>query len=248
MKNKDLDKERFIEFVIEFLLNFSPKGRVRILKDLKRTKSQILCFSEKLNSVSKIGTPIVKQILDRIEMHRSYKDVGINWDKTEGVKFDIIENRKAVKLIFLKLEEVYDQKGEKLVKLFLSQLCKQNDTLIRKLSVLKYRSKSPGTRLVGKQTINNKHKNIGYVYEHTIPVKYFINEVISMIEAKKINENVDNIFNKLISVELNTDDDQLVVENGLKDKMPMKWTWDKDPLERYWISGIKRDSLEILSL
>ena len=247
MKNKDLYKERFIEFVSDFLLDFTPKGRIRILKDLKRTKSQILCTSEKLSSVSKIGTPIVKQILERIKMHQNYRDVGIKWDKTEGVKFDIIENRKAVKIIFLKLEEVYVQKGEKLVKLFLSQLCKQNDTLIRKLSILKYRSKSPGTRLVGKQTINNKNKNIGYVYEHTIPVKYFINEVISMLEAKKINENIDNVFNKLISVELNTDDDQMVVEKGLKDTMPNGWNWDKNPLDRYWISGIKRDSLEILS-
>ena len=103
MKNKDLYKERFIEFVSDFLLDFTPKGRIRILKDLKRTKSQILCTSEKLSSVSKIGTPIVKQILERIKMHQNYRDVGIKWDKTEGVKFDIIENRKAVKIIFLKL-------------------------------------------------------------------------------------------------------------------------------------------------
>ena len=246
MKNKELVKEKFIEFIIGFLLDISPKGRARILKDLKRTKSQILCSSEKLNSVSKIGSPLVRQILDRIEWNQNYRDVGIEWDKTEGVKFDIIENRKAVKLIFLKLEEIYSQKNEELVKLFLSQLCKQNNTLIRKLSNLKYRSKNPGTRLVGKQTINNKHKNNGYIYEHTIPVKYFIKEMICILETKNMNMKIDNIFNKLISVELNTDDDQLIISRGLKDTMPKGWNWDKDPLERYWISGINKESIEIL--
>jgi hypothetical protein len=190
---------------------------------------------------------LVKQILDKIGVSENYIDIGIEWNRTEGVKFDINEDRKAVKLIFLKLEEMYSQKGEEMIKLFLSQLCTQNNTLIRKLSVLKYRSKSPGARLVGKQTVNNKNKNIGFVYEHTIPVKYFIIEVISLLKTKKMNEKIDNIFNKLISVELNTDDDQLVVIKGLKEKMPKDWNWNKDPLERYWISGIKRNSLNKIS-
>jgi hypothetical protein len=247
MKNTEIDKVQFIEFIIDFLLDFSPKGRVRILKDLKRIKSQILCTSEKLSSVSKIGSPLVKHILNKIGESENYIDIGIEWNRTEGVKFDINEDRKAVKLIFLKLEEIYSQKGEEMIKLFLSQLCPQNDTLIRKLSVLKYRSKSPGTRLVGKQTVNNNNKNIGFVYEHTIPIKYFILEVISLLKTKKINEKIDNIFNKLISVELNTDDDQLVVAKGLKEKMPNDWNWDKDPLERYWISGVKINSLNKIS-
>ena len=223
--------------------DFNLDGRKRILKDLKRTQSQILCTSNNLKSVSKVGAPLVKKILSKIELNQCYRDNDINWSKTQGVNFDIVENRKAVKLIFLKLEEIYHTKGEKLPKLFLSQLCTQNDTLIRKLSVLKYRSKKPGFKLVGKQTLNNKHKNFGFVYEHTIPLKYFIVEVIKLFNLKQTDVQIDFIFSKLISVELNTDDNQLVSQKGLKDTMPNGWTWENDPLERYWISGIKRDSL-----
>jgi hypothetical protein len=243
MQKKDLEKNNFVEFIYEFLLDFSPDGRKRILKDLKRTKSQILCSSGNLKSVSKVGAPLVKEILSKLELNESYRDIGINWSKTEGVNFDIVENRKAVKLIFLKLEEIYHTKGEELPKLFLSQLSTQNNTLIRKLSVLKYKSKKPGCKLVGKQTLNNKHKNFGYVYEHTIPIKYFIVEVIKLFNLNQINVQMDFIFSKLISVELNTDDDQLVVLKGLKFTMPNRWSWENDPLERYWISGIERDSL-----
>jgi hypothetical protein len=243
MQKKEIEKNNFIEFINEFLLDISPNGRERILKDLKRTKSQILCTSGNLQSVSKIGTPLVKKILSKIQLNQSYTDIDINWAKTEGVNFDIVENRKAVKLIFLKLEEIYHTKGEKFPKLFLSQLCRQNNTLIRKLTVLKYKSKKPGRRLVGKQTLNNKHKNFGFVYEHTIPLKYFINEVIKLFHLKQTNQQIDFIFSKLISVQLNTDDDQLIVLRGLKDRMPNGWTWENDPLERYWTSGIKRDTL-----
>jgi hypothetical protein len=243
MKKKDIKKNNFIEFICEFLVDFSLEGRKRILKDLKRTQSQILCTSNNLKSVSKVGAPLVKKILSKIELNQFCRDNDINWSKTEGVNFDIVENRKAVKLIFLKLEEIYHTKGEELPKLFLSQLCTQNDTLIRKLSVLKYKSKKPGSKLVGKQTLKNKHKNFGYVYEHTIPIKYFIVEAIRLFNSKQMNVQIDFIFSKLISVELNTDDDQLVVLKGLKFTMPNGWTWENDPLERYWISGIKRDSL-----
>jgi len=53
-------------------------------------------------------------------------------------------------------------------------------------------------------------------------------------------------MSKLFSVWLNTDDDILLKKSGLNSKMPTNWTWENDPLERYWKAGIDKNSIEEL--
>jgi hypothetical protein len=246
MNNKAINRELFISFLQEILCDFSPAGRERILNDLKRTKNQILCSSGKIKSISKIGSPSVNKILTKLQSSKNYEDQDINWTKTEGVKFDLIETRKAAKFLCLQLEKVNFNNKEKFVECLLKELSRQNDTLLRKLAVLKYKSKSPGGKLVGKQTKLSKNNNLGFVYEHTIPMKYLIKEVVDIVVANKTNEKIDFIFSKLISVELNTDHDDLILKSGLRSKMPSNWQWDHDPLDRYWASGIPKESLRLL--
>ena len=77
-------------------------------------------------------------------------------------------------------------------------------------------------------------------------MKFLIKEIIDIIVSNKTKEKIDFIFSKLISVELNTDHDDIILKSGLKSKMPSNWKWDHDPLDRYWASGIPKESLRLL--
>lgn len=239
-----IDRNDYINFLKDFLENFSPSGRNRILKDLKKTNSQILCKKEGTKSINEIGSPTVIQILKDLENYKKYDDNEIDWEKTEGVNYKVLEGRKAVKHILIKLENKSNDKYDIRFrhKLF-SELGLQKESLLNKLSILNYKSKKPGSRLVSKQN-NHIANQTGLTDEHVIPIKYQRKELLRLMDSNKIEEEIDLIFSKLIMVKLNTDDDEKINRMGFKSKMPPNWTWNDDPLERYWQSGIDPLSLE----
>jgi len=239
-----IDRNDYIDFLKDFLQSFSPSGRVRILNDLKKTKSQILCKKDGRKSIGEIGNPTVNQILKDLENYNTNDENEIDWEKTKGIKYEIIEGRKAIKYILIKLVKYSNIKyGIKFKHKFLSELGSQQEAMLNKLSILKYKSKTPGSRLVSKQN-NHITKQTGLTDEHVIPIKYQRKEFLKLIDSNKIDEKIDMIFSKLIIVKLNTDDDEKINRMGFKSTMPPNWSWNDDPLERYWQSGIDPNSLE----
>jgi len=240
----EIDRNDYINFLKDFLQSFSPLGRNRILKDLKKTKSQILCKKEGINCIKEIGSPTVVQILKDLEIFDQYEDQNIDWQKTEGVNYKVLEGRKAVKYILIKLEKYSNDKYDiKFRHKLFSEIGLQKESMLNKLSILKYKSKTPGSRLVSKQN-NHITKQTGLTDEHVIPIKYQRKEFLKLIDSNKLEEEIDLIFSKLIMVKLNTDDDEKINQMGFKSTMPPNWTWNDDPLERYWQSGIDPNSLE----
>jgi hypothetical protein len=238
-----VDKIQYIQFLITFLKDFSPSGRKRVLEDLKKTQGQILCSQNGQRSVSKIGSPIVEQIMKDLEKYVDYVDNEIDWDKTKGQKFDLFENRKAFRFVLKKLQEYSFEGNFFLRDKFLQELGLQKENMFNKLSFLKLKSKVPGKSLVSKQ---NKHSSnvLGYTDEHVIPIKCQIKKVIEILDKRALDEEIEIFFSKLFLVKLNTDDNEKINKIGLKDKMPNNWNWNQDPFERYWQSGIDPSSLE----
>jgi hypothetical protein len=250
-----VNQTEFINKLIELMYVFTPEGRKRIFSDLKRVNTQILCSGSNGNKpckgVSAFGVPNVKLIQSRLSESDSsgnFIDIDVNWKMTSGVKFSIFETQKAVRVVLYYLYDLYQNDEYKpFVMVFLKELSGNNFSLIRLLSQPKYKSKNPGNKLVGKQTLNNNIKNKGYVLEHTIPLKVLITKISLMFNENTLDVELDYVMMKLFAVWLNTDDDILLKKSGLNSKMPPNWTWDDDPLERYWYAGINKDSLEIIS-
>lgn len=239
-----IDRNEYINFLKDFLKDFSPSGRKRILDDLKKTNSLILCKKDGRKSVDEIGNPTINKILKDLENYTKYDDNEINWEKTNGIKYEILEGRKAIKFILIKIEKYSNIKYDiKFKHTFFSELGAQKESMLKKLSILKYKSKTPGSRLVSKQN-NHITKQRGLIAEHVIPIKYQIKEFLKLIDSNKLEEEIDLIFSKLIMVKLNTDDEEKINRMGFKSTMPPNWTWNDDPLERYWQSGIDPNSLE----
>ena len=251
-----MNQSEFIDKLTELMCVFSPLGRKRIFSDLKRVNSQILCSGLNGNKpgkgISAFGVPNVNLIESRINERESgfdFIDVDVNWKITSGVNFKLFETQKAVRVVLYYLNDLYKKKEYKpFVIVFLKELAGNNFSLIRLLSQPKFISKSPGSKLVGKQTINGNIKNKGYVLEHTIPLKVFITKIIEMFDENTLDAELDYVMIKLFAVYLNTDDDYLLKKSNLNSKMPPTWSWKDDPLERYWYAGIKKDSLEMINL
>ncbi len=248
-------QSEFIKKLIELMYIFSPEGRKRIFSDLKRVNSQILCSGGDGNKlckgVSDFGVPNVKYIerrISEIDSDVDFIDIEINWKLTSGVNFNIFETQKAVRVVLFYLNDLYKKDENKsFVMVFLKELSGNNFSIIRLLSQPKYKSKNPGDKLVGKQTLNNNIKNKGYVLEHTIPIKVLINKISLMLKENTLEKELDYVIMKLFAVYLNTDDDYLLKKSNLNSKMPPTWSWNDDPLERYWHAGINKDSLVIIS-
>ena len=249
-----ISQDEFIDTLVDTLHVFSPEGRDRILKDLTRVESQLLCKGQLNGLTSKGVTAFGKP--NRILIERRIKekytnsffiDNDIKWKLTAGVNFDLEETRKAFKNIIKLLSFLYRANNNKLfIEALLNELKGNNSSLFRLLSQPKYKSKTPGSRLVGKQTNSSSNKNIGFVLEHTIPAKYFYVKLLEIIDSNSVESELDKVMPKLFSVWLNTDDDILLKKSGLNSQMPLNWTWDNNPLERYWSAGIEKDSLNKL--
>jgi hypothetical protein len=247
-----MTQANFINTLVETLHVFSPNGRKRIYKDLTHVETQILCTGQ-LNGqtsmgVTAFGKPnrnLIEKLIREKYTNFTYIDNGINWKLTSGVNFELIETRKSIKLITGYLSNLYrSAKYRQFVKIFLKELKGNNFSMIKLLSQPKYKSKTPGSRLVGKQTQKSKNKNLGFVLEHTIPAHFLEKKLFQIIESNTVETELDLVLSKLFSVWLNTDDDILLKKSGLNSKMPPNWTWADDPLERYWLSGIDKNSLE----
>jgi len=63
------------------------------------------------------------------------------------------------------------------VETLLKELKGNNLSLLRLESQPKYKSKIPGSRLVGKQTQSSRNKNLGFVLEHTIPANFWKKDI-----------------------------------------------------------------------
>ncbi len=248
-----ISQTNFIYSLIDTLYVFSPEGRDRIYKDLTKVKTQILCKGN-LNGkpsegVSIFGCPnrtmIEKQIIEKYTQS-DFIDNEIKWELTYGVKFNLEESRKAAKVLITYLSKLYNLENSEyklFIETFLSQLRGNNSSLLSKLYPLKFISKIPGCRLVGKQTSISNSKDFGFAEEHVIPVKFYFSKILSLIKTNSVENEIDKIFSKLFLVKLNTDDDMKLKQSGLNSKMPPNWSWDDDPLERYWFAGIDKDSL-----
>lgn len=253
-KKSKMTQTEFMNYLVDVMHVFSPKGRKRIYSDLTKVDSQILCFGnadgQKMKGVTAFGKPnrdlIEKRILEKYS-NTEYIDKDIYWEYTSGIRFNLETTKNAFKIIikylsFLKKNGGYDE----FIDLFLRELKGNNYSLMRLLSQLKYKSKIPGNKLVGKQTVTSNVKNKGYVLEHTIPAKYLKVKLLEILESDSLEKELDNVMSKLFSVWLNTDDDIKLKRSGLNSKMPVNWTWKDDPLERYWSSGIDKDSLDLI--
>jgi hypothetical protein len=250
--NQKMTQVEFIDSLVDVLHVFSPKGRLRIYKDLTRIETQILCKGQ-LNGqpamgVTAFGKPnrlLIEKLIIEKYTDSKYIDDDINWDLTSGVKFDLNETRKSVKLIITFLSKLAKSNTHKnFIITFLKELKGNNHSLIRLLSQPKYESKKPGSRLVGKQTQRSNNKKLGFVLEHTIPANFFVEKLLNLIELNTVNIELNLVISKLFSVWLNTDDDILLKNAGLNSKMPLNWSWNDDPLERYWLAGINKKSLK----
>lgn len=249
-----MDQSEFMNYLVDFMHVFSPKGRKRIYSDLTKVDNQILCFGNaegrKMKGVSAFGKPnrdlIEMRILEKYS-NKEYIDKDIYWEYTSGIRFNLETTKNAFKVIikylsFLKKNGGYDE----FIGLFLRELKGNNYSLMRLLSQPKYKSKIPGSRLVGKQTASSNINNKGYVLEHTIPAEYLKVKLLEILESDSLEKELDNVMSKLFSVWLNTDDDIMLKRSGLNSKMPVNWTWNDDPLERYWSAGIDKDSLDLI--
>lgn len=243
----------FIDSLIDTLYVFSPKGRDRIYKDLTKLANQILCKEdingEILNGITAFGNPnriLIEKMITKKYPNSDFIDNDVKWELTHGVKFNLEESRKAANLIITYLSKLYNLENSQyklFIEIFLNQLRGNNSSLLSKLYPLKYKSKMPGSRLVGKQTSIDNSTDFGFVEEHVIPVKFYFSKILSLIKTNTVENEIDKIFSKLFLVKLNTDDDLKLKRSGLNSKMPPNWTWDDDPLERYWFAKIDKNSL-----
>lgn len=231
--------------IINYFGHLSIEGQNRLLSDLKRTPSQYLCC-EKNNSkieksVKQIGVPTVNNLKSKIKQNSNKIDNSVNWRLTSGVKKEYSELVKVFKIILSLCEKIYaETKNIDYIKILLTQLKGNKYSILRSLAMIKYKSISPGKKLVGKQTTFSNNKNIGYVEEHIIPAKFFMNYFIEKIKNKNLLENETAIvLTKYFSVFLNTDDNDLLSSNGFNNTMPKGWDPLFDsPFIRYEKSGI----------
>lgn len=246
-----MTQAEFIDMLVDTLHVFSPKGRKRIYKDLTHVNTQMLCKGllngQSSKGVTAFGKPnriLIEKRISEKYTNSTYIDNGIKWELTSGVKFKLDETKKSVKLIISYLSDLSSSnKYKQFVEILLNELKGNNFSMIKLLSQPKYKSKIPGTRLVGKQTKNSRNKNLGFVLEHTVPANFLEKKLLEIIDSNAVETELDLVMSKLFSVWLNTDDDILLKKSGLNSKMPHNWTWENDPLERYWFAKIDKNSL-----
>lgn len=252
MKSK-ITQAEFIDALVNTLYVFSPEGRKRIYNDLTQVNSQLLCKGQLngqlIKGVTAFGKPnrvLIENQIKKKYNNTNFIDNDIKWELTSGVKFNIDETRKAVKILLIYLCKFHNNdhfENMIFIEKFLFELRGNKNSLFSMLSPLKYKSKIAGSKLVGKQTPSSNINDLGYVDEHVIPVKFYISKFLSLIKSKSVESEIDTVMTKLFVVKLNTDDDIKLKKSGLNIKMPPNWTWEDDPLERYWFAKIDKNSL-----
>lgn len=255
VRDNILNQSKFIDDLVDVLHVFSPEGRNRIYSDLTKVNTQLLCLGilngQVVKGVRLYGkynrNLIEKRIIEK-NTSSTFIDNEINWENTSGKRFDLIETQKAV-IVIINYISILKKKGNlnEFANLFIKELKGNNTSLIRLLSQPKYISRNPGRRLVGKQTEKSKTNKLGYVLEHTIPVEFLKIKLLQIIDSNSVEIELEKVMSKLFAVWLNTDDDIKLKDFGLNSKMPINWTWEDDPLERYWSAGISKDSLVTLN-
>ena len=88
--------------------------------------------------------------------------------------------------------------------------------------------------------MGNNYSNGLLVFEHIIPAKVFIQELINAYEAGKFDIDYFRSFRKKIAVCIVTkQEDEKLNRNKLRESMPDGWDWDTgDPFARYKYSEI----------
>lgn len=236
--------------IINYFGYLNNEGRNRLLDDLKLNDTQYLCQEiidgEKVKGVKKIGVPNVNSLKGIIKKQFYFIDTDVNWNKTKGVNQSYDETVIAFKVILELCKIIYNETNNiEIISILLTQLKGNKYSILRSLALVKYQSKSPGKKLVGKQTMSSDNKNIGYVEEHVYPTKCFVNYFVDKICNKNIIDNeIDIVLRKYFIVNLNTDDDALLSKYGYKNSMPENWNpLTDDPFIRYERSGIDRRSI-----
>lgn len=244
--SKIIDNTKILKnTIINYFGYLNNEGRNRLLDDLKRTDTQYLCQDiingEKVKGVKRIGVPNVNSLKSIIKKQSYSIDTGVNWNKTKGVNQSYDETVAAFKVILELCKIIYKGTNDiEIISILLTQLKGNKYSILRSLALVKYQSKSPGKKLVGKQTKTSDNKNIGYVEEHVYPTKCFVNYFIEKICNKNlIDKEIDIVLGKYFIVNLNTDDDALLSNYGYKNSMPGNWNpLTDDPFIRYEKSGI----------
>jgi hypothetical protein len=247
--------EKKLETLKELIINYfgfvSINGQERLLNDLKRTNSQLMCckFSGSKTiekNVKKIGVPRVELLKKKIIQH-SYKiDKEIKWENTMGKGQDIKCTRLAFQTILNLSQKIFDQRKKiEEIDILLKQLKGNKFSIIRSIAPVKFKSINPGSMLVGKQTKNSNNRDVGFVDEHILPTNYLIESIVTLISKGQLNKNkLDIMLDKYFIVKLNTDDDYLIKNSGFSKSMPKDWNiLSDDPFIRYLKSGIDINSI-----
>jgi len=248
IKEETLDKETFVKTLLEVLRNVSPGAQKRILEDMTRLETSILCKEygvcdlTKEKPIKRYGTPVREWMLKELSNTIDNPTVDdINWAITKGVKKDYNEIRRAVKHIMEFSAAYYSKtKDRKFMDTFFNALKSNQDGLIKSTAPIKFKSLLPGKKLnVGKRKEGSKNtKDAGYTKEHLIPTAVIYDAMKDSVFNNNVNDSFDIIMKDNFQVLLNSDDDDSINKAGFRDKMPNGWKFGDDPWERYKASGI----------
>ena len=249
-----MDKQIFIIKLKSFLETISSEAQNRILDDMKRINTAILCQEHvihdpnKKNPISRYGTPMKKWLMEEVSVQTSLKiNDSINWKVTKGKFKKYQEIRKALKYLLMAVQEFnLKNKENDFIKVLLNELNSNQESLFKSCAPLTYKSKFPGNKVnVGKRSSLSKITiDVGFTKEHIIPTKIIFNSLKTSILENRVESGFDFIMKDNFQVLLNSDDDEKLNKVGLRSNMPLNWKFGDDPFQRYSQAGIDLSTIE----
>ena len=249
-----MEKEEFVDKLFIALQRLSSGAQKRVLEDMRRLNSSILCKEHRVYDVNKekpiarYGRPICEMLLRKLSKSKCVPlEDDINWSITKGKRKNDIEVRRALKHLMVFAASYYlETKDKEFMECFLNTLNSNQDSLVKSTAPIMYKSNTPGNKLnVGKRTATSKNiKDKGFTKEHNIPTKFIYDAIKKAVFNDKVIEMFDLIMKDNFQVLLNSDDDEKLNKAGLRSKMPEGWKFGDDPFARYVKGGIDLNSLK----
>lgn len=249
-----MEKKVFVIKLKSFLKTINTEAQNRILDDMKRLNTSVLCQEHiihnpnKKNPISRYGTPMKKWLMEEVsEKSKSEIDDSINWKFTKGKNKDYQEIRKALKFLLVTIQNFYQKnKDNDFIELLLNELNSTQESLFKSCAPLTYKSRFPGNKVnIGKRSSLSKNTiDVGFTKEHIIPTKIVFNSLKTSVLENRVESVFDFIMKDNFQVLLNSDDDEKLNKVGLRSNMPPNWKFGDDPFQRYSQAGIDLSTIE----
>ena len=146
-----MEKEEFVDKLFIALQRLSSGAQKRVLEDMRRLNSSILCKEHRVYDVNKekpiarYGRPICEMLLRKLSKSKCVPlEDDINWSITKGKRKNYIEVRRALKHLMVFAASYYlETKDKEFMECFLNTLNSNQDSLVKSTAPIMYKSITP---------------------------------------------------------------------------------------------------------